>query len=430
MNARDTGASISPNTQAILLLTAPLRVGRRDVEVDILSFGEYKKLARLLREEGYQPADLLGPAAPDLLKKWRTVFDTTRLERLIARGLVLSQAIESWRARAIWVVSRADHYYPRKLKTRLKEDAPAVLYGCGDPSILDAGGLAVVGSRHVDESLIEYTERIGRLVALANRTVVSGAARGIDQAAMRGALDAGGHAAGVLADSLERAVLSHEYRDGLINGRLVLMSPYDPAVGFNVGHAMQRNKVVYALADAALVVNSDFQNGGTWTGAVEQLERMRLVPIYVRSTGPSTKGLEALLRMGALPWPNPGTPDALLRALVVKSPATSQQVAQEQLSFERSVTSEPTAPETDAIEMSDDVVVISPAASSDSPAEELFAKVRELLERITDPKTESEIARELCVSKPQAKQWLQRLIKEGRVERLSKPLRYRVTPYR
>src|SRR6185436_19207763 len=110
-------------------------------------------------------------------------------------------------------------------------------------------GLAVVGSRHVDGDLIQYAEEAGRLAAEAGCGVVSGGARGIDQAGMRGALERGGRATGVLADSLERGALSRDHRQLLPDGRLVLISPYDPAAGFNVGHAMQRNKIIYALAD-------------------------------------------------------------------------------------------------------------------------------------------------------------------------------------
>ena len=83
--------------------------------------------------------------------------------------------------------------------------------------------------------------------------------------------------------------------------KLVLISPYDPAAGFNVGHAMQRNKVIYALADAALVVTSDFEKGGTWAGAIEQLEKLHLVPVFVRNGANAGKGNSALLRHGATP---------------------------------------------------------------------------------------------------------------------------------
>ncbi|OGN90020.1 MAG: hypothetical protein A2158_04585 [Chloroflexi bacterium RBG_13_46_14] len=68
---------------------------------------------------------------------------------------------------------------------------------------------------------------------------------------------------------------------------------------------MQRNKSIYALADAALVVSSDYKKGGTWSGAIEQLEKYRFIPVYVRSNGESEKSLIALLGKGAFSWPEP-----------------------------------------------------------------------------------------------------------------------------
>jgi DNA processing protein len=301
----------SPDAQATLLLTAPLIAGRGEPSAELLTPGEYKRLARFLHERQRQPADLLTSAGNTLLAECAHLVDTERAQRLLERGFLLSQALERWQTRGIWVVSHTDAAYPQRLKTRLNEDAPPLLYGCGDPALLDSGGLAVVGSRDVDDDLVEYTEGIGRLAAEAHCTLVSGGARGIDQAAMRGALQAEGKVAGVLADSLERAALHREHRNLLMDQRLVLVSPYDPAAGFHVGQAMQRNKFIYALADAALVVSSDFEKGGTWAGAIEQLGKRQLVPVYVRSRGTLGKGLKALRERGALPWPNPETPDAL-----------------------------------------------------------------------------------------------------------------------
>jgi DNA processing protein len=295
----------SPNTQAILLLTAPLIDGGSASSLDLLSPGEYKRLARHLRELQRQPADLVSTEAAALLRACQPVIDAGRLQRLLGRGFLLSQVIEHWQARAIWVVSRADADYPRRIKKRLQEDAPAVLYGCGEISLLESGGLAVVGSRHVDNTLVDYTMAVCRLAAHAKRTLISGGAKGIDQAAMRGALEAGGKVCGVLADSLEKTTMNREHRNLLLDGQLILISPYDPSAGFNVGNAMQRNKLIYALADSALVVNTDVEKGGTWVGAIDQLDKLKYVPVYVRSTGELSPGLDALLCKGAHPWPNP-----------------------------------------------------------------------------------------------------------------------------
>lgn len=325
-------APLTSNTQAILLLTAPLIAGRPEPEEELLTPGEFNRLARLLREKQKEPADLLAPEGAELIRLAATHFGAERLEKLLGRGFLLSQAVERWHARAIWAVSRADANYPQRLQTRLKEDAPPLLYGCGEPALLDTGGLAVVGSRNVDEELIRYTEQVGRLAAQAGRTLISGAAKGIDRAAMHGALQADGKVAGIMSDSLERGALARDNREPLMDRRLVLISPYDPAAGFNVGHAMQRNKIIYALADAALVVNADFEKGGTWAGAIEQLTKWRLVPVFVRDGAKAGKGNAALLKRGGFPWPNP-TDAAEFSQALAKADAQARQPEQGTLSF-------------------------------------------------------------------------------------------------
>lgn len=426
--------SLSPNTQAILLLTAPLIAGRGTSSPGLLSSGEYKRLARHLREMQCQPADLLSPDAAELLRACQSVIDEGRLQRLLGRGFLLSQAIERWQARAIWVVSRADANYPRRLKARLREDAPPVLYGCGDITLLETGGLAVVGSRYVDDALIDYTMAIGRLSAKAGKTLVSGGAKGIDQAAMRGALEVGGKVSGVLGDSLEKTAMNREHRNLLIEGQLVLISPYDPSAGFNVGNAMQRNKLIYALADASLVVNSDFNKGGTWAGATEQLDKLRLVPVYVRSTGETGKGLNALRQKGALPWPNPQDTDAFAKVFDVSMPRAPDVPAQTGLSLlgqELATATPENTPAQLSPAPSPEPLVrqagIVPAAQTIlSPADALFAAVRDVLLQLlkTPMKKDADVAVALQVSTPQAKAWLQRLVDEGVLEKQKKPAGY------
>lgn len=440
--------TLSPNTQAILLLTAPLIAGRGTSSPDLLTPGEYKRLARHLREMQRQPADLVSPDAADLLRACQPMLEAGRLQRLLGRGFLLSQVIERWQARAIWVVSRADAEYPRRLKARLREDSPAVLYGCGDMDLLESGGLAVVGSRHADDALIDYTKAVGRLAARAGRTLVSGGAKGIDQAAMRGALEAGGKVSGVLADSLEKTTMNREHRNLLLDGQLVLISPYDPSAGFNVGNAMQRNKLIYALADASLVVSSDVNKGGTWSGATEQLDKFKFVPVYVRSTGDPNAALDALERKGALPWPNPqdtGAFEAVFRVPPASSPQPDlglfpnghpAEVAPEQPAISETeslieaqhgsaeyATSQ--APSVNQVHEPDPETTRWGATPEPTPANALLATVREVIQRLLKvPMKEAEVAAALEVSNAQAKAWLVRLVEDGVLEKQKRPAAY------
>jgi DNA processing protein len=418
---------LTANTQAILLLTAPLVAGRGDLAVKMFSLGEYNKLARLLREKQKQPADLIGAVAGDVIELCARQFGTERLEVLLGRGFLLSQAIERWSARSIWVISRADPAYPKRLKTRLKEDAPPLLYGCGDLTLLENGGLAVVGSRHVDEDLIRYTEGIGKLAAEAHRTLISGGAKGIDKAAINGALQSGGEAVAVMSDSMERAVVARENLEPIMDHRLLLVSPYDPAAGFNVGNAMQRNKVIYALADAGLVVTSDFEKGGTWTGAIEQLERFHFVPVFVKTGNNAGRGNAALIHRGGRPWSNPENGADLGRVLSAAVESVAAEPKQEALSFalqEQPVAhSSPLKPAQPVNVVSEEPKIIT------SPAEELFKTAREILRRqLVAGHTEAEIVSLLGLTKSQVKDWLAKLIKEGTLEKVkkTKPMQFRV----
>ncbi len=426
---------LTPNTQAILLLTAPLIIGR-SARADVLKPGEYFGLNNCLRsiKGNKEPADLMESGAEYLLDKCvqkinKPAFNRERLQRLLSRGFLLSQAIESWRKRAIWVISHRDEAYPQRLRDRL-EKAPAVLYGCGDHTLLNAGGLAVVGSRHVDEDILEYANQIGNLAASAGRTIVSGGARGVDQAAMNGALEAGGKSIGVLANGLKGAATNRAHRDLILNEQLVLISPYDPSSGFNVGHAMQRNKLIYALADAALVVNAEKNKGGTWNGAIEQLgNKIYSIPVYVRSTGTMSDGLDALKQKGALSWSNPGNAEDLEAIFDVDFSKTPKQPSQGKISFDTERATTEMVAESETLYESEFPRSIKQTSgtrnSTVTPADELFQSAKSLVLQIAQtPRTRDEIKAELGITQYQTNEWLKRLVDEGVVEKINRPVRY------
>ena len=87
----------------------------------------------------------------------------------------------------------------------------------------------------------------------------------------------------------------------ILSGDLALVTPYSPNAGFSVGLAMGRNKLIYTMADYALVVAADEGRGGTWSGANEVL-RGGWVPVFVLDGPDVPEGNRALIERGGLPF--------------------------------------------------------------------------------------------------------------------------------
>jgi DNA processing protein len=399
-------AAASPDTQAILLLTAPLSIGGRagmSREAKPLSPAEYRSVALALKKAGLRPGELLEPGAQDRLRGFVPEVDDSRLIALLRRGFRLAQALDRWQNRSMWVISRADPQYPDRLKRRLRELSPPVLYGCGDVSLLAAGGLAVVGSRSASAQALDLVDGVSRLAAAASVAIISGGAKGVDRAAMCGTIARSGRAVGVMADQLERAVLDRAYSDAISEGRLLLISPYDPAAPFVVGHAMDRNKLVYALSDAALVACADHKKGGTWAGAEEQLRRFRLVPVYVSRSCASSKVADSLTEMGAMDWPSPESMQALQEIVSATHPQVAVAPAASSL-FTGSAEEPPPS-----------IGAVVPTVES-GPAEEIFAAAtRSIMRLLDEPKSAAALAKGLRVTTPQATAWLKELVSHGSV---------------
>ncbi|MCX6646220.1 MAG: DNA-processing protein DprA [bacterium] len=290
---------ISNKTHIALLLCASLNTAESDAKP--LSPGEFGWILDFLNESGKSIVDLLENDGDDLVKKlnFRNITPE-RIRGLLDRGGLMAIALEELTNSGIWVLSRLDDAYPEKLLVKFKNTAPPILYGAGDAGLLSNGGLAIVGSRDVDEAGLEFTKEIASRCAGEDITVISGGARGVDQVSMQAASEYGGMVVGVLASDLAKSVTRRENRNGISDGKFTLVSPYNPNAGFNVGNAMGRNKYIYALSDWAMVVSSDFNKGGTWAGATENLKSETGTPLFVRIDDEVPEGNKKLVNMGGI----------------------------------------------------------------------------------------------------------------------------------
>src|SRR6266571_1977882 len=294
--------NLSDDSFALFLLCSHLGLPE-DADAKPFSGREWNELERKLAANSISISHLLGSSAELLKSSLQTDDDeAARLAWLLDRSSALEQELHRLADLGIWVITRFDEEFPQKLTQRLKGAASVMLYGSGDARLLNRRGLAVVGSRNIDERGFALTEFIGSACAESQLSVYSGGARGVDKIAMNAVMVAGGKAAGLLADSLERAIRGADARSFIEDGQLVLATPYSPHASFNVGMAMSRNKLIYALADYAMVIASDAEKGGTWAGAEEAL-KAGWVPVFVINGPNVPEGNKLLIERGAIPFP-------------------------------------------------------------------------------------------------------------------------------
>lgn len=429
--------NVSVQTQAVLLLTTWFtKPGKSDPKP--LTPTEWGRFALWLKDKGLAPETMLtNNDSMSYLSDWKDRNITSeRIDYLLGRAGALGLALEKWQRAGLWVMTRSDPDYPSRLKKHIKFDAPPVLFGCGNRQLLDQGGIAVIGSREATEADLAFTTQLGADIALQGYSVVSGGARGVDETAMLGALSKEGTVVGILSDSLLRAATSAKYRKGLMARNLVLVSPYNPEAGFDVGNAMARNKYVYCLADAAVVVATGKDKGGTWNGAVEDLKQ-GWVPLWIKPHVDSQSGNAALVERGAH-W----LPDGPLEiGSLITGTVAPKLKPQDLFNSSAPVVISKFEVREPALEPTDDsgAFVTHPSLEPESssplgcPEETAMPDAMSLYDFFllklasatrSAPMTPEALQENLEVNKAQLNDWLKRAVTDGKVTKLNKPVRY------
>ena len=188
--------------------------------------------------------------------------------------------------------------YPELL--RAVPGAPAVLWVSGDVSALAAAQLAIVGSRQPTPTGREIAAEWAGALTRAGLVVTSGLASGIDAAAHRGALAAGGRTIAVCATGLDRCYPpAHAGLAAAIAAQGALVSEFAPGTAARAGNFPRRNRILAGLALGTLVVEAAERSGSLITArlACEYGRALCAIPGSIRN--PMARGCHALLRQGA-----------------------------------------------------------------------------------------------------------------------------------
>ena len=180
-------------------------------------------------------------------------------------------------------------------------DAPPILYVQGSLLPTDQLAVAVVGTRHATTYGLNQANRFSYALAKAGITIVSGLARGIDTAAHRGALDAGGRTLAVLGSGLARLYPpEHQTLADEISKNGAVLSEYAPQCPPRSGQFPQRNRLIAGLTLGTLVIEAPDRSGALITArlAGEQNRDVFALPGPVNSR--ASRGCHQLIRDGAI----------------------------------------------------------------------------------------------------------------------------------
>ncbi len=226
-----------------------------------------------------------------LLEKRRELKPETVIQKLADRGIDL--------------VAIEEPEYPQALKSIY--DPPGILYVKGKRDILNKSMFAIVGARRATHYGLAAARSIAGELSQAGLGIVSGMARGIDTAAHRGALDAGGTTVAVLGCGVD-VVYPRENRNIMeeISERGVVISEFPPGTAPVAGNFPQRNRLISGLSCGVLVIEAAEKSGSLITVdfALEQGREVFAVPGQV--TNRLNRGCHQLIRQGACLVENAG----------------------------------------------------------------------------------------------------------------------------
>lgn len=206
--------------------------------------------------------------------------------------------LEALRARSDHLLLACDRAYPSVL--REIADPPPVISVRGEPSVLGATSVAVVGARNASGNGRSFARGLARDLAAEGVVVVSGLARGIDSAAHEGTLEAGGLTVAVVAAGVDVAYPPEN--EGLMariakDGAVVSERPLGAEP--QARHFPKRNRLIAGLSVGIVVVEAAPQSGSLITARLAAEQGREVMAVPGSPLDPRHRGTNRLLRDGA-----------------------------------------------------------------------------------------------------------------------------------
>lgn len=275
---------MTPREMGFLLLTCHMG----DVRRKVLTVPQMRVLAQCVTASAI--ADKTDEVTvEDLMEMGFNNPSAQRVIDLLSETERLQWYLEQAKKAGCIPVTRVSGQYPLILRKRLGLDSPGCLWAKGNTVLLEKPMIALVGSRELKQQNRLFAEKVGKAAAEQGFALLSGNAKGADQAAQEACLAAGGEVVSVVADRLD---VQPEREDILYLSEDGFDLPFSPQ------RALSRNRVIHGMGRMTFVAQCTLEKGGTWDGAVSNLKR-NYSPVFCYDDG-SPAAVELIQRGATL----------------------------------------------------------------------------------------------------------------------------------
>jgi DNA processing protein len=215
------------------------------------------------------------------------------------RYLQMATEILDWTAREkCRILVRGTIGYPAILEEIY--DPPLILYCRGNMDVLEMPGVAMVGTRRPTYYGLQISQGLASDLAVRDLAVISGLARGIDAAAHRGCLEAGGKTAAVLGCGID-VVYPREHRQltQQIVERGLLLSEFTPGTSPAPQNFPVRNRIISGLSLGTVIVEASEYSGSLITARLAMEQNREVFAVPGNLTSPQSFGPNYLIKQGA-----------------------------------------------------------------------------------------------------------------------------------
>ena len=289
---------LSDDTNVTLLLCAWFG---GEQEHKPLTLSEYNLLATWLHQNEYRPQDLVGSSCIEDAAK-ETNLGYHRISGLLERRITLGFHLEEWQRRDFWILGRGDAGYPKRLKQSMKSQAPPVLFGTGEATIIDQGGTAIVGPEGAMQQSVESVRQLATFYAESGHAIIVAGRQSIGENAVKSAMDVKGSVMWVLQGSELYVPLAKPLRRSRATGQTVLLSSRSPADKRSLGEEPDVGQMLMTLCDSVVYVDSSEISTDRYCVESALPEFLGSRRCFVHVSGEPTETAFQLINSGAEFW--------------------------------------------------------------------------------------------------------------------------------